>query len=341
MIPSTPVMTAIVFLLAASAVCSVPVPVLKNVPSSGQASKFHSDPLLKSLQTMLKQGDLIRFYQTIKSAIHQHPLRTASETLAGDELERQLLIDRYATIAPLFERDENATLHEGYCLSRDIDLKEGIMDDLYVISKTVTEQNRPLAQKKEIARLCSLYAATVVRTLRDYYRPGIEEENRMIKKEREAARDKAFQEKWAEFAEEREQYNRDWKQPVSEEEKAKSREMKEKGEAYTKDVWKMIAEERELSLRLNVMEKRNSAIAWYFYRREGTLVKILLVNFPGRASEVFNYLGKAGYKQEEMMGLVDRTIGRSKETEFLYKSGPGKKFLKEKQMKGEQPVETE
>lgn len=41
------------------------------------------------------------------------------------------------------------------------------------------------------------------------------------------------------------------------------------------------------------------------------------------------------------MGLVDRTIGRSKETEFLYKSGPGKKFLKEKQMKGEQPVETE
>ncbi len=64
--------------------------------------------------------------------------------------------------------------------------------------------------------------------LRDYYRPNIEEENRNYQKNREAAWQTAFTDKWGKFIKEDELYEKNWKQPESEEEKARDREMEEK-----------------------------------------------------------------------------------------------------------------
>lgn len=307
-----------------------------DIPVSEQARKFHGEPFLKKLKLLLEQGELEKFYEMVKPAIDQHELHTAPETLAGDQMDRQLLIDSYVVSAPLFEMEENDPLHEGCFLKRDITLKERVMDDLYVISKTNLAQNRPPSQKKETARLCSIYAATTVRTLRNYYCPNMEEENRNYRKNRETAWQKAFMDKWGQFIKDEELYERNWKQPESDEDKAKDQEMEEKRKAYEKAVREKYDRQRDLANKMVVKELRNSSIEWYFHRREGILVSILLLNSPEKSSEVFNYLKMAGYEEKEMMPLIDRTIGRSKKTEFLYQSNLGRKFLKEKDKEAHQ-----
>ena len=66
---------------------------------------------------------------------------------------------------------------------------------------------------------------------------------------------------------------------------------------------------------------------------EEVYYRILLDNYPGKATEVFKYLKLAGYEEGEMMELVDREEGKTEETEFLYQSPLGRKFLKEKKKK--------
>lgn len=311
-------------------------PIMKNIPDSEQSRKFHNDPFLQKLRILLEQGELEKFYETVKPIIDKRELPTSAGTLSGDELDKQLLIDRYIISAPLFELKANTAIHKDYFLGSDIKLKEKVMDDLYVISKTNLEQNRPPSQKKETARLCSIYAATVVRMLRDYYRPNIEEENRNYQKNREAAWQTAFTDKWGKFIKEDELYEKNWKQPESEEEKARDREMEEKRKAYEKAVREKCDQQREMANKMVISENRNSSIEWYFKRREGTLVNILLLNYPGKSTEIFNHLKMAGYEEKEMMPLVDRTIGRNKKTEFLYQSNLGRKFLKEQEKESHQ-----
>ena len=302
-----------------------------HIPVSDQARKFNDEPFLKKLKLLLEQGELEKFYETVKPAIDQHELYTDPKILVGDQIDRQLLIDSYVVSAPLFEMEENDPLHEGSFLKSDIKLKERVMDDLYIISKTNLAQNRPPSQKKETARLCSIYAAITVRTLRNYYRPNIEEENRNYQKKRETAWQKAFMDKWSQFVKEEELYERNWKQPESEADKAKDQEMEEKRNAYEKAIREKYDKQRDLANKMVVKELRNSSIEWYFHRREGILINILLLNYPEKSSEIFNYLKMAGYEEKEMMPLVDRAIGRNKKTEFLYQSNLGRKFLKEKE----------
>ena len=324
---------ATALLLAALDANSAPVQMMKNVPAGDEARKFHHDPLLKNLNMLLQKGDLEQFYQITRTVIDQHEVDMATETLAGDKMDRQLLIDWYVVTAPFFDLGVDTPLCESCIMYRDIERKNGVMNDLYVISKGNLEQNKSLSRKKEIARLCSIYAAVLIRTLREHYRPNIEEENRNVRREREVVWQKSFHDKWGEFMKEEEQYEKNWKQPASEREKDKSEEMQEQMEAYRKDVWKEGDQRRELANKLGVMEMRNSFIERSFKRREGTLLAILLINYSGQASEVFDYLKMAGYTEEEIMEVVDRTEGRSKKTEFLYKSGLGRKFLKNRDEK--------
>ena len=61
---------------------------------------------------------------------------------------------------------------------------------------------------------------------------------------------------------------------------------------------------------------------------ENRFVPSLVENFPGQKADVLKYLRMAGYKDSEIDALIDRTVGRKPETEFLYK-GRGKKMRAE------------
>lgn len=312
-------------------------PSLANVPASGQALKFSEDPVLNELNSLLKQGDLSRFYEVVRPYVGQHSLMSSEETLAGDKLDRQLLIDRLAAAAPLFELNEDTPiekLRQDCVYEHDINLKEGVMNDLFVISKINLKRNRPLELKRETAHLCSLYAAIIIRTMKDSYIPHIAEKNREIKKRKGDIWRKAFFATWKDFIEEEKETPANGKpllEPKSKEEKARYQERVEKGEQFEIESRLEGDKRRNLSNMLGVMEGRNSSIGSFLQRRRKALLLILLDSYPGKSSEVLKYLKLAGYEEDEMMEVVDQAVGRNKQTEFLYKSSLGRTFLKKKE----------
>lgn len=54
-------------------------------------------------------------------------------------------------------------------------------------------------------------------------------------------------------------------------------------------------------------------------RLENDFVDMLVEFFPGKGGEVKKYIRMAGYGEDEISGLIDRTVGRDSRTEFLYK----------------------
>lgn len=51
-------------------------------------------------------------------------------------------------------------------------------------------------------------------------------------------------------------------------------------------------------------------------------VEMLVNLFPGQSGAVKNYLRMAGYADKEIPDLINRTVGRTPATEFLYKGMP-------------------
>lgn len=119
----------------------------------------------------------------------------------------------------------------------------------------------------------------------------------------------------------------------TEEERIRDREFGEKDAAFMQEAREKWDKCRNLANILSIMEDRNSKIKSFLKDGGGGLLRILLDNYPGKATEVFKYLKLAGYEEGEMMELVDREEGKTEETEFLYQSPLGRKFLKEKKQK--------
>ena len=58
---------------------------------------------------------------------------------------------------------------------------------------------------------------------------------------------------------------------------------------------------------------------------EEVYYRILLDNYPGKATEVFKYLKLAGYEEGEMMELVDREEGKNRRNGIFVSKPVGKK----------------
>lgn len=64
-------------------------------------------------------------------------------------------------------------------------------------------------------------------------------------------------------------------------------------------------------------------------RKEKSLVRNMAYYlFPGKAHEVRKYINMAGYEGKEINELIDRTVGRDAETEFLYQGKHGREHDK-------------
>lgn len=72
-------------------------------------------------------------------------------------------------------------------------------------------------------------------------------------------------------------------------------------------------------------EDRNDNGKYHLEERlEPAFVEMLVRFYPGQSGEVVKYLKKAGYADQEIGDLIDRTIGRDGKKEFLYKGGRGR-----------------
>lgn len=90
-----------------------------------------------------------------------------------------------------------------------------------------------------------------------------------------------------------------------------------------------ITKEEQLSKILNQVNKisseesfissRNQAIKSEIEDLETFFMELLVLVFPNKYTTVSDYIIKSGYSKDEIPNLIDRTVGRSAKTDFLYR----------------------
>lgn len=101
---------------------------------------------------------------------------------------------------------------------------------------------------------------------------------------------------------------------LSKEGKKNWKKMRREGWEFFWDHQLFVAKDRNRSINRSIKE-------WL----EEELIRILVGYFPGRTAEARQYIRMAGYQDSEINDLVDRTLGRSKQTEFLYRGNMNKR----------------
>ena len=291
-------------------------------PADSQELKFNKDSDIGELKKLLQQGELVKFYQTARTHMGQLEWSDIRGGVSPDKLDRLLLIARITSAAPLFGENENTPFEQmtpDFDLKNDISLKGKVMVDLVIISKINLKQKCSAVRKKEVGQLCSIYAATMLKMMKEAYIPDFEGWKKEVMERKKKELSIPFEQRM--------------RRQKTEEERIRDREFGEKDAAFMQEAREKWDKCRNLANILSIMEDRNSKIKSFLKDGGGGLLRILLDNYPGKATEVFKYLKLAGYEEGEMMELVDRDEGKTEETEFLYQSPLGRKFLKEKKQK--------
>ena len=314
-------------------------------PADSQELRLSRDSDIGELKNLLNQGDLVKFYQTAHTHMGQLEWSDIRGGVSPDKLDRLLLIARITSAAPLFGENENTPFEQmtpDFDLKNDISLKGKVMVDLVIISKINLKQKCSAVRKKEVGQLCSIYAATMVKMMKEAYIPDFEGWKKEVMERKTAVWSKEFNARWESFLKERDErverkkkelsipFEQRMRRQKTEEERIRDREFGEKDAAFMQEAREKWNKRMNLDVSLSMMDGRNSKIKSFLKDKGGSLLRILLDNYPGKAIEVFKYLKLAGYEEGEMMEFIDREMGKNKDTEFLYQSSLGRKFLKEK-----------
>ena len=182
------------------------LPTFGSIPTDSQELTFHADPVLKELKILLKQGDLVKFYQTAHTHMGQLEWRDIRGGVSPDKLDRLLLIARLASAAPLFKENESTPFEQmtqDFDSAGDIRLKGKVMVDLVIISKINLRQQCSAVRKKEVGQLCSIYAATMLKMMKESYIPDFEGWKKETMERKTAAWKRVFDAKWESFLKER------------------------------------------------------------------------------------------------------------------------------------------
>ena len=314
-------------------------------PADSQELRLSRDSDIGELKNLLNQGDLVKFYQTAHTHMGQLEWSDIRGGVSPDKLDRLLLIARITSAAPLFGENENTPSEQmtpDFDLKNDISLKGKVMVDLVIISKINLKQKCSAVRKKEVGQLCSIYAATMLKMMKEAYIPDFEGWKKEVMERKTAVWSKEFNARWESFLKERDErverkkkelsipFEQRMRRQKTEEERIRDREFGEKDAAFMQEAREKWNKRMNLDVSLSMMDGRNSKIKSFLKDKGGSLLRILLDNYPGKATEVFKYLKLAGYEEGEMMEFIDREMGKNKDTEFLYQSSLGRKFLKEK-----------
>ena len=66
------------------------------------------------------------------------------------------------------------------------------------------------------------------------------------------------------------------------------------------------------------IRSRNMVVEDEIKYNEKVFLELLVSEFPGQYGKVENFILEAGYSKEDIPNLIDRTVGRSSKTDFLY-----------------------
>ncbi len=75
----------------------------------------------------------------------------------------------------------------------------------------------------------------------------------------------------------------------------------------------------QLNTNLNALASRRIIADSTKYALETPFIEMLIQYYPDDATKVKKYIEAAGYKKEDIIDLINKTVGRKPKTEFLYK----------------------
>lgn len=265
-------------------------PAQLRLPLPDSISAFKTSPQeKKEFLSLLHEKELPDCYREARKKLGAFSSKGAGDVNAEDV--RVLSWIFYAVssmdVFPL-NYDEN-TPKDGLYDNMDYKLKARVVEWMNVLSWDISGiVSRCGVKRKELCRIWAEYGVAVLKTFRTQYDPEL---------------------------------------------KQKQARMKEEYDKMSAERTLRLVQERKLSLfcgadprsiyynnKLLSNEDRNNNCKYHLEKRlEPAFVEMLVRFYPGQAGEVVKYLKKAGYADQEIGDLIDRTVGRDGRTEFLYK----------------------
>lgn len=265
--------------------------------------KPDSIPVLKlpnknfgSLQETIKSNSLEKFYKEL-DVIRSIKIKD-SEKNSLEHINMNIWLFYYAAAVPLYTANYDDYTNWGEKdLYIDIETKASIiMRARYFMCRLTEDACKQVSRdlkKQVIAELTALYTAHIFRSCREFYTENID----VKQKELEEAHRKMLYDK----------INNIPKEKINT--VALIREVDRK--------------ERNFSNKLIRNKMRNTLIKSRLELMENDFIKMLINIYPNSAQSVYKYIHMAGYEGDEAGELIDRTVGRSVETEYLYKGKNG------------------
>ncbi|WP_354830615.1 hypothetical protein ABGM91_06390 [Akkermansia muciniphila] len=260
------------------------------IPAPACMDPFKSPPAeLSGLQEKLKQGKLREFYEEADALLGQCA-SVDNKQITREELALQLWLFHDIAAAPLYPADYDKATPESIFDDKDLDVKHDMLSFLYVMSRDAAPMARRLHLRgKALCDLLATYAAATYAQFRDHYDPNIEAKHEALKK--------SFIPLNRKYVEE---------------------------EFKKKEIGSLVNPQYHVFLnKLGVNNNRNELLKNFISTpRMKYFVEMLVNLFPGQSGAVKNYLRMAGYADKEIPDLINRTLGRTPATEFLYRGMP-------------------
>lgn len=144
--------------------------------SSDQESLSEPDDDYFAQSDCIQQGgELAQFYQVARTLMGQIEKSGNIENVNTDNLDQLLSITRIASEAPLLSENKDTPVQQmakDFILAIDIRLKRKVMETLLIISEKNLQQQCSTEKKKEIGQLCSIYAAMLMKMMKEAYIPN-------------------------------------------------------------------------------------------------------------------------------------------------------------------------
>lgn len=242
---------------------------------------------LSGLRGKLKQGKLREFYEEADALLGQCA-SVDNKQITREELALQLWLFHDIAAAPLYPADYDKATPESIFDDKDLDVD--MLSFLYVMSRDAAPMARRLHLRgKALCDLLATYAAATYAQFRDHYDPNIEAKHEALKK--------SFIPLNRKYVEE---------------------------EFKKKEIGSLVNPQYHVFLnKLGVNNNRNELLKNFISTpRMKYFVEMLVNLFPGQSGAVKNYLRMAGYADKEIPDLINRTLGRTPATEFLYRGMP-------------------
>lgn len=237
------------------------------------------------LKESFQQKKWAEFYQTSESMLMACQ-NTPSDSLTMEELSMQLWLAYYVSMAPVFEQDEDENTPLMYHDHIDLQTKMLVFSLVQSLERHVVPVARMYhLRPKSLSALLASYSATLLATCRSHYDPKLEMKHAELRKAQDVLDEKRKEETLAKYG-------------------------------------FFVGRDPRTRIYFNKLARNGARNRFLQSVLEGSstsdFVQMLVNLFPGQTAEVKKYIRMAGYGDQEIPELINRTVGRTAATEFLY-----------------------